>query len=83
MQFSPKEQKRFRMKKYIREHIFDFCLECVLQALFVCLVLYFCGGTKYLLGILLSIAYTLGKACNELRCYRNDVLNLQIPEEKL
>ncbi len=80
--FTPEEKRRFFIRKYIKEHIFDFVLSLVKNILLVGLVLYFCEGRNYALGALLAAAYTAGKGLYSLRYYRRDYLNPEISEEK-
>ena len=78
--FTPAEKRRFLMRKYIKEHIFDFVLGLVCSCLYVALIVFLCGGTRYLLGVLLAAAGTVIKAAYSLRCYRKDYLNVDIPK---
>lgn len=72
--FTQKEKRRFHLKKYIKEHLFDFFLELICNCLLVVLVLYLCEGRKYVLGVILAAIYTAGKALAQLRWYRKDYL---------
>ncbi len=70
--FSDKEKQRFHMKKYIKEHLFDFFLELICNCLVVWLILYFCEGKRFVLGIGLAALYTVVKAVYRLRWYWMD-----------
>lgn len=76
--FTAKEKKRFLMRKYIKDHLFDFILALVCNCLFTALIVHFGGGTRYGRCILLAVAYTVGKAAYSLRWYRKDYLNVDI-----
>lgn len=78
--FTPAEKRRFLMRKYIREHIFDFVLGLVCNCLYVVLIVFLCGGTRYLLGVLLAVVGTIIRAAYSLRWYRKDYLNVDIPK---
>lgn len=77
--FTTEEKRKFRMKKYIKEHLFNFMIGLVGNILLVLVVLYLCGGTKYALGILLTVAYSLGKDAYSLRDYKKDYLDVDLP----
>lgn len=77
--FTNQEKRQFRMKKYIKEHLFNFCIGMLGNILLVLIVLYLCGGTKYLLGVLLAAAYSLGKGLYSLRDYKKDYLDVDFP----
>lgn len=79
--FTPEEKRRFLMRKYIREHIFDFVLSLVWSCLLVVLTVYLSGGTRYGRCILLAVAYTVVKAAYRLSWYRKDYLNVDIPKK--
>ena len=78
--FTPAEKRRFLMRKYIREHIFDFVLGLVCNCLYVVLIVFLCGGTRYLLGVLLAVVGTIIRAAYSLSWYRKDYLNVDIPK---
>lgn len=76
--FSKEEKKKYFLNKYIKENIFNFVLDMVLNILFVSLILYFCNGTNYGLGIILAICYSFGKFINDLRIYKKDYIDVDI-----
>lgn len=77
--FTAKEKQQFHMKKYIKEHLFNFMIGLIGNVLLVLIVLYLCGGTKYVLGVLLAVAYSLGKGAYSLRDYKKDYLDVDFP----
>ncbi len=79
--FTAKEKKRFRMRKYIKDHIFDFVLALVCNCLFAVLIVYLGGGARYGRCILLAVAYTIGKAVYSLQWYQKDYLNVEVREK--
>lgn len=79
--FTAEEKRQFRMRKYVKEHIFDFVLGLVCSCLLVVLTVYLSGGTRYGRCILLAVAYTVVKAAYRLSWYRKDYLNVDIPKK--
>ena len=77
--FTAKEKRQFHMKKYIKEHLFNFCIGMLGNILLVLIVLYLCDGKKYVLGIILAAAYSLGKGAYSLRDYKKDYLDVDLP----
>lgn len=74
--FTNEEKRKFFFRKYLKEHIFDFILTIVVNIIFVLIILYFCKGTDYLLGIVLSVVYSLGRIAYDIRSYKKDYLNI-------
>lgn len=79
--FTTAEKRKYHLKKYIKEHLFNFCIGMIGNILLVLIVLYFCGGTNYGLGVLLAIIYSLGKGLYSLRDYKKDYLDVDFPVE--
>ncbi len=78
MPFTDKEKKRFRMKKYLKEHIFDFVLELCINVAFTLLIVYICEGEKYWLGAILAVLYSIVKIFAEIRMYKKYYLDVII-----
>lgn len=72
--FTAEERRRFRLSKYLREHLFDYGLRIVGNVICILLVLRLCGGTNYLLGAALATAWSLGKTVWDIRWYQRDYL---------
>ena len=82
MSFTDKEKKSFRMKKYLKEHIFDFVLEFLVNIAFTMLIIYLCGGEKYLLGGALASVYSLVKIFIDVRAYKKYYLDVIIKSDE-
>lgn len=76
--FTMKEKKKFLLKKYIKNHLFEFAVECIINILFVLLIIYLCEGTKYFLGVILAIVYSIGKIINSVKIYKKDWIDIDI-----
>lgn len=76
--FNEKEKKKFMYKKYLKEHAFEFILDMFLSIVFVVLILFLCEGKRYDLGVILAIAYSLGKSLGKMNNYKKDYLNVDI-----
>lgn len=79
--FTNQEKRQFHMKKYIKDHSVNFIIGMLGNILLVLIVLYLCGGTKYLLGVLLAVVYSLGKGAYSLRDYKKDYLDVDFPAD--
>lgn len=80
--FTAKEKKRFRLKKYLKEHAFDFGFQFAVNVAFVSLVIYFCGGTRYDIGFALAVVYSIVKILYEVHIYKKEWLDVDIKDEK-
>lgn len=79
--FTAKERKRFQLKKYCKDHWFEYAVELVVNVLLVLLILYLCGGTKYLLGALMAVVYSIAKTLYTVYIYKKEYLDMDIKEE--
>ena len=77
--FTNKEKRRFHMKKYIKEHLFNFCVGMAGRILLILAVVYLCGGTDYVRGAILAAAYSIGGGIYSLRDYKKDYLDVDFP----
>lgn len=72
--FTAKEKKKFRLRKYMQTHFFEFLVDMVVNVAFALLLLWLCHGTAYVRGVVLAIGYSLGKAAYNIHAYqKNDV----------
>lgn len=76
--FTNKEKKSFLLKKFIKEHIFDFVMDMIINIAFVLLVVYFCEGTNYIYGIIMAVVYSIGKSVNNIKVYKKDYLDIDV-----
>ena len=77
--FTNKEKRRFHMKKYIKEHLFNFCVGIAGRILLILAVVYLCGGTDYVRGAILAATYSIGGGIYSLRDYKKDYLDVDFP----
>lgn len=59
-------------KEYIREHLFEIYADFIGPILLTALLLYLCKAEEFMYGILLSIAYSLGKLIYRLSHYNKE-----------
>lgn len=76
--FTKEEKVRFRYRKYVKEHVFDFFIRLALHTALTEAVVYLCGGTKYLTGFILALGYTVGHWLVALYCYKKEWLEIDI-----
>ena len=77
--FTTEEKRQFHLKKYIKDHLFNFCVRMVGNILLTLAVVYLCGGTNYVRGAILAAAYTIGGGLYSLRDYKKDYLDADLP----
>ncbi|MCI8352220.1 MAG: hypothetical protein HFJ58_01115 [Clostridia bacterium] len=76
--FSEKEKRNYRLKKHIKDHLFEYLLDIVGPLLFTMLLLYICKAENYIYGICLSIAYSCGKVFYNLYYYKKEHIDLDV-----
>lgn len=76
--FSKEEKRKFRIKKHIKDHLFEYLLDIIGPLLLTMLLLYLCKAENYVYGIILSIAYSIGKIVYNLYYYRKEHINIDI-----
>lgn len=60
------------LKEYIRERMFEYILDFIGPICLTVLILYVCKAEEFIYGILLSIAYSLGKLIYRLFHYNKE-----------
>lgn len=75
-QFSVEEKKKYRFRKHIKDHLFEYILDLIGPVLLTLLVLYLCKAEDYLYGIAVSVAYSAGKLVYRLRSYQKEHIDV-------
>ena len=60
--FSKEEKKRYKFKKHMKDHLFEYVLDFIGPILLTCIILYMCYNTKELnntASIILFLLYYL------------------------
>ena len=76
--FTVDEKKKIMMKRHIKNHLLDYVLQCAVNIVFTVLLIYLCDGTKYILGIILALAYSLGGIAFSIKTYKKDWVDINI-----
>ena len=76
--FSKEEKRKFMLKKHIKDHLFEYILDILGQMLLTILLLYLCKAQDYIYGIILSLAYSLGKVLDNIHYYKKEHININI-----
>lgn len=76
--FSKEEKRKYRVKKHIKDHLFEYILDIIGPLLFTMLLLYLCKAENYVYGIILSIAYSFGKILYNLHYYKKEHIDMDI-----
>lgn len=76
--FSKEEKKKFMLKKHLKDHLFEYILDLIGPAILTMLMLYLCKAENYLYGILLSLAYSLGRIIYNLHYYKKEYIDVDI-----
>lgn len=80
--FTSKEKKQFRMKKYLKEHAFEFVVHFVINIIFVGVIVYLCGGTRYDIAFALAIVYSAVRVLYDVHIYKKEWLDVDIKDDK-
>lgn len=76
--FTNKERKKFMLKKHIKDHSFEYILDIIGPVLLTVLVLHLCKAQDYIYGILLALAYSVGKVLYNIHYYKKEFLDVDI-----
>ena len=68
--FTPRERKRYLLKKHLKGHLFEYVLELVFAVLLALLIVYLSHGTNYWAGVLPAAVYSVGRSLYEIRSYQ-------------
>lgn len=59
--FSEQEKKKFKLKKHIKNHSFEYILDFIGPMLLTIIILNLCKSERIWLGVVLSFFYSLGR----------------------
>lgn len=76
--FSKEEKKKYKLKKHIKNHLFEYVLDFIGPILLTWLILYICKAEKFMYGILFSFIYSLGKTAYHIYHYKKDYVDIDI-----
>ena len=76
--FSKEEKKRYKLKKHIKNHLFEYVLDFIGPILLTYSVLYICKAENFGYGIALSFFYSLGKIAYHIYHYKKDYIDTDI-----
>ncbi len=76
--FTLKEKQNWQLKKFIRDHLFEFALDIGITVLLTWLLLKICKAEYILPGLILSFFYALARVIYQIVRYKKDYINLQI-----
>ncbi len=76
--FSKEEKRKFMLRKHIKDHLFEYILDIIGPMVLTILVLYLCKAQNYIYGIILSLAYSLGKVLYNIHYYKKEHIDIDI-----
>lgn len=76
--FSKGEKRKYMLKKHIKNHLLEYILDFIGPILLTALILYICKAEKYIYGIVLSAAYSLGSIIYNLHHYKKEYIDIDI-----
>ncbi|RKJ41506.1 hypothetical protein D7X94_04275 [Acutalibacter sp. 1XD8-33] len=76
--FTAEEKKSFRLKRHLKARAFDYVLELMKNLILTEMVVWACGGGRFLTGAVMAAGYTLGWALYDIWHYKKEWLDLDI-----
>lgn len=76
--FTEKEKKSFLLKKHIKNHMFEYIVETIINVAFADLIVYISGGSEYLLVSLLAVVYSIFKILYNLKSFKKDFIDIKV-----
>lgn len=74
--FTREEKQKFKLRKHIKDHLFEYILDVVGIVLVTLLVLYLLNREdKFIFGIAASLVYGIIKTIYKIYSYKKDYLN--------
>lgn len=68
--FNIEEKRDYLLKKHIKENLSQYIIDMIVTILFSTVLLYWCKAESFVLGIVLSVVYSLGKSVASIRAYK-------------
>lgn len=76
--FSKEEKRKYMLKKHMKDHLFEYILDIIVPILLTILVLYLCKAQDYIYGIIMSLAYSIGKVFYNIHYYKKEHIDIDI-----
>lgn len=76
--FSLEEKRKYSFKKYLKEHFWEYILDFICPLLLTIFILYLCKAEKFIYGIIISIAYSIGKTTYNIYHYKKEYIDVDI-----
>lgn len=76
--FSVEEKRKFLFKNHLKNHLFEYILDFLGPIILTIIILYLCKAEKYIYGVIVSIAYSLGKITYNIYHYKKEYIDVDI-----
>lgn len=76
--FSVEEKRKFMFKKHLKNHLFEYILDILGPLIITIIILYLCKAEEFIYGIIISIAYSLGRVTYNIYHYKKEHIDVDI-----
>ncbi|MCD7917510.1 MAG: hypothetical protein LUF84_03480 [Clostridiales bacterium] len=76
--FTTEEKRRFRLKKHLKDHLFEYVLDILGPMAFAAVLLYLCEAERFAYGILLGLAWGVGRVAYRLYHYKKEYIDINV-----
>ena len=76
--FTKEEKKKYMLKKHIKDHLLEYILDFIGPVLLTTLLLYLCKAEEMVYGILLAVAYSIGRTVYSIHHYKKEYIDIDV-----
>lgn len=81
--FTEKEKAAFLLKRHIRNHMFEFVLEIIVNVALADLIVYISNGNEYVFVSALAFIYSIIKILYNLWVFKKEYISINLKNEQL
>ncbi|MCC8183104.1 MAG: hypothetical protein LIO45_09110 [Clostridiales bacterium] len=76
--FTTEEKRRFRLTKHLKDHLFEYVLDVIGPMVFAAVLLYLCEAERIVYGLLLALAWGVGRVVYHLYHYKKEYIDIDV-----
>ncbi len=76
--FTPEEKRRFRLVRHLKNHLFEYLLDLIGPMVFAAVLLYLCEAEQIVYGLLLALAWGVGRVVYHLYHYKKEYIDIDV-----
>jgi len=76
--FTTEEKRKYLFKNHLKNHLLEYILDFIGPIILTGIILHIAKAEEFLSGLIIAIAYSLGKLTYNLHHYKKEYINVDI-----